>query len=518
MQAASPEPVPAPDPSRRPAEDLERLAGGAAISLAGRLVNAALVFAYGIVIARWLGASDAGTLLLALALVRIVEPVCRLGLDLGSVHFVAIAQGAGLPGAVRPTVRRALALSLVLTVAAAVAAFLAAPALSRAFGQPALEPVIRVLALGLPFTTTAAMWLAALLGLKDVARNTIGEKVVVPGLNLLACVLLLAAGAGLAGASAAYVVAAALAVPFIWRQFDAIAPRAASAAPVATPRELLRFSAPVVLVVLCKELLVWTDTLMLGLWRPSSEVGIYGSAMRTALLVGMITASFSAIFVPSISELYHRGELARLAQLYKSVGKWTFLATLPLFFALVLLAPEVLRLFGPDFPAGADALRLLALSHLLAAAGGAVTFMLAMTGRQNLVVLNAATACVLNVLFLAVLVPPLGMLGAAAASCLSTALFNAAALLQVRHLLGMQPYHAGYLRLLAAGCTAFALALAFKAAVGEIHYLAAIVLHGGVCFVLYALLVYALCRDADDELVISRVRRRLGRPDREETP
>ena len=498
------------DPEERPSDrDLGVLASGAGISLLGRIANGGLVFAYGVVLARLLEVRDVGAMLLGLTLIRVAELLSRMGLEFGALHFVAIANGDGRSSIVRATVRNAVRFGLLFSVFVSLGLVAGAPVLARVFELPELAVVLRTLALSLPLTSTTMILLAALLGLKEVVKNTLGEKIALPGINLILCTLLLAAGLELNGASMAYVAAALFTMPLAAYFFHRSAPLARSPSAPVPAMELLRFSVPVVLVVMCTDLLAWTDTIMLGLLRPADEVGIYGSAMRVAIIAGMFTASFCALFVPTISDLYNRGEMRQLGYLYKAVGKWIFLATLPVFFVVMLLAPNLMLLFGPAYVPGSAPLVVLTLTQLVAACGGAVSFMLMMSGRQKLILVDALFACVLNLALNAALIPRFGMLGAASATCISIAAFNAMALVQVWRTMEMHPYHWGYAKILAVGAIAFLAVSWLRSEFGASGSATEFALYSAGYLALYLVILLATGMDAEDKVILDKLRRKL---------
>lgn len=492
-------------------KDLQGIAGGTGLSLLGRVANGGLSFLYGIVVARLLDIQSVGVLMLALAVIRIAEFVGRMGLELGTLHYVAILAGKADIAAVRGTVRNAL--RMVVMFGLALAGILAACAtpMSALFGMPDLAGVIQILSVSLVPTSLTMILLAALLGLKQFGYNTICERIVLPAANLVICGALLLAGFGILGASVAYVAAALLTLPLAARYFARSAPQASGVGAPIAAFELLRFSAPLVLVIILTQLLFWTDILMLGLLREASEVGIYSAAVRTAFAANMIVAAANQIFAPTISHLYHQGDLPHLQALFKTVSKWMFLATLPVVMILLLLSEEILRLFGPTFAAGKTALMILALTQLVDASTGASTFMLTMSGRLKLMVFNTGAAFVLNVALNALLVPRYGMEGAAAATFLALGAFQLLALVQTRWTMGMHPYNLGYLKPLAAGIVAFAVVGVVKSWVGEMPYLLAIVAYSVGYAVLYLGALFMAGFPKEDEFVLSAFRDKLRR-------
>jgi O-antigen/teichoic acid export membrane protein len=492
-------------------KDLQAIAGGTGLSLLGRVINGGFSFLYGIVLARLLDIHSVGVMMLALAIIRIAEFVGRMGLELGTLHYVAILAGKGNIAAVRGTVRNALRMVVMFGLGLAGILAVCATLMSVMFEMPDLAGVIRILSVSLVPTSMTMILLAALLGLKQFGYNTICERIILPAANLVICGALLLAGFGIVGASVAYVAAALLTFPLAARYFGRSAPPADRAGTPIASSELLRFSAPLVLVIILTQMLFWTDIVMLGLLRDASEVGVYSAAARTAFAANMIVAAANQIFAPTISHLYHRGDLTHLEALFKTVSKWMFLATLPAVMLLLLLSEEVLHLFGPAFVAGKTALIILALAQLVDASTGTATFMLTMSGRLKLMVFNTGIALVLNVALNALLVPRFGIDGAAAATFLALGAFQMLALIETRWTLGMHPYSVGYLKPLAAGIAAFAIVGAVKDAVGEMPYMLAIVVYSAGYAVVYLGALFVAGFPKEDELVLSAIKGKLRR-------
>lgn len=493
-------------------QDLRSIASGTGLSMLGRVVNGGLSFLYGVVIARLLDVHSVGVIMLALTLIRIAEFIGRMGLELGVLHHVAILAGRGDLAAVRGTVRNGIRLVMVFSAALAVLLALGATPMAAIFDMPDLAGLMRLLSLSLVPTSITMILLAGLLGLRHYAANTITERMVLPAANLGLCVVLLLAGAGVVGAGWAYMAAALLTLPLAARYFARAVPRCAQPGTAVSSRELLRFSAPALMVIVLTQLLFWADIVMLGLLRSATEVGIYSAAARTAFVANMIVAAAGQIFAPTISSLYSRGDLAQLEALYKTVGKWIFLVTSPVVALLLLLPGDILSAFGPAFTAGSTALMILALSQLVDAATGTSTFMLTMSGRLRLMVLNTGTAFALNVALNALLVPRYGIDGAAAATFVALGVFQLMALLQTRMKLGMHPYSAGYLKPLLAAVVAFAMVAAGKAVIGPMPGVLAIIGVTLAYLAIYTSLLALAGIDREDRLVLGTFIDKLRRP------
>jgi O-antigen/teichoic acid export membrane protein len=122
----------------------------------------------------------------------------------------------------------------------------------------------------------------------------------------------------------------------------------------------------------------------------------------------------------------------------------------------VVFGPVVLRIFGAEFVAGGTALLILSLAMLVDLSTGNVTVMLLMGGKSSWNLLNALGALVLNVGLNLLLVPRVGIAGAALAWAASIVFENLAAIIELRILLRLNPFGRGWW--LAAGQSALCFA------------------------------------------------------------
>jgi O-antigen/teichoic acid export membrane protein len=220
---------------------------------------------------------------------------------------------------------------------------------------------------------------------------------------------------------------------------------------------LLRFGALRAPATLFSQLIFWTDLFVLSiLWNDegvagASAVGVYGAVLRVGQALFLFLTSVSLTFSPFVADLHHRGERDRLDALYKNVTRWTLAATIPLLLVLAILPSETLRVFGPEFTAGADALRILIVGMIVPVTVGTVGFILIMAGRTGWDLLVYVGAFGLDVAVALSLAGPdrLGIRGAALAQALTLSCSAVARLLLVRRFLGIWPFDGAWLRLLA---------------------------------------------------------------------
>jgi O-antigen/teichoic acid export membrane protein len=171
----------------------------------------------------------------------------------------------------------------------------------------------------------------------------------------------------------------------------------------------------------------------------TTDAGIYALAFNIAFLVALPRTAVNALFAPAISGLFVRKDLAALQALATQTAVWTLLGAACIALPLALLAEPLLGWFGPDFTAGASALRWLLLGQVVAAGAGSQLYLLTMTGHEYsaavLMLLNAAV----NATLCAVLIHFFGLTGAALGSAISLILWNAAMAVLIWRLLHLVP-------------------------------------------------------------------------------
>ena len=244
--------------------------------------------------------------------------------------------------------------------------------------------------------------------------------------NLVLIVVFYLLGAQVLGAAVAYVISmvvcSVLAVVYLRKIFPQIADREVPA--VFESRALFRVSVPMIVANVARKMDTWTSTLVIGVFATAGAVGIYNSAARTAVLGSLVLVAFNSIFSPMVAELHQRGLMQDLDVLYKDVSRWVFTFGLLFFLGTVLLARDMLAVFGPEFVSGWVVLVIIAAAQLFSTSVGSTQRILAMTGRQVMLMYVTVGSVVLNVVLNLLLVPHYGMVGSGVARAATTVIDN----------------------------------------------------------------------------------------------
>jgi O-antigen/teichoic acid export membrane protein len=119
-------------------------------------------------------------------------------------------------------------------------------------------------------------------------------------------------------------------------------------------------------------------------------------------------------------------------------GRLSLLAALPVAVFLIVLGQPILSLvFGEAYGVGGTALGILCAGQLANAATGSLTLILNMTGHERDTVMGLGSAAIVNVILNLLLIPRFGIEGAAAATAISVAAWNALLLRKLHARLGI---------------------------------------------------------------------------------
>ena len=171
-------------------------------------------------------------------------------------------------------------------------------------------------------------------------------------------------------------------------------------------------------------LINWTDTLMLGIWRPESEVGVYSVAMRLSLIVGMGLMAAGTVAAPQYAQQFHRGDFSGMQALGRRTTRQALILALGPFTILMIGGAWLLEFFGAGFDIGRTALIILLCGQLAQVYCGGIGYLMQMAGLEKAYRNVVLAGVLLNAVLNAWMIPWLGIEGAATASAITLASWN----------------------------------------------------------------------------------------------
>jgi O-antigen/teichoic acid export membrane protein len=268
------------------------------------------------------------------------------------------------------------------------------------------------------------------------------------------------------------------------------APGPAEATHQSLGAEFWRFTAPRALQGTFQVVILWLDILLVGAIVSRYAAGVYAAVSKLAMVGTFVLEGNRLAIGPQLSALMARREYDRAAALFQTATRWLMLASWPLYLAFAIFPAVVLGIFGTRYTAGAAALAVLSLAMLVNLGTGNVTVVLLMGGKSSWSAINAGAALIVNIGLNLLLLPHIGILGAAIAWGASIIVDNVTAMIELRFVLGLAPFGPGYglAAALTVGCFGTT-GLAVRAVLGET--LPALVLALAVGMAAFAAVLYA---------------------------
>ena len=396
------------------------VSGSFGVQLAG------LVFSLGssVLLARALGPAGYGYYAFALASLEFLKVPVVYGHPLLIQRELALHSVDGDWGVIRGLLRRTS--QAILLISLVLCGLLAAWVMwsGTADDVPQRRDTFLVTLLLLPLLGLSSMRSGALNGLHRVGQSLIADNIVRPLLaSTMLAILWLGADMTIGPVRAMLIQLGAVAGAFLVGHL--LLARAMSAdltrhRPVYHTRAWLAAAWPFMLTGGAFAAWGSIGVLALSWFRPPAEVGFYRVATLIGGLALMPITAFSLTVSPTIARLHAAGKQRQLQTVItlSTLALVAINATALAIFAIV--GHTLLRLtFGAPYEAAYLAVIVILIGHLLYAGIWSVLNILDMSGHQRFSLLSLLSAALLNLLLTPLLIPTLGMVGAALATSAS---------------------------------------------------------------------------------------------------
>ncbi len=421
-----------------PSVDVAGIARGGGANLFGAIVSQVGALAVTILLARSLGKAAVGVYAQVFAFLPLLGLLSLAGFRAGMTRFVAMYRATGDDPAVVGTVRLGLTASGTAGLACGVALALASDPLARLLDEPDAAEPLRIVAIALPFHVLTEAALSATQGFRTMRWFAGIGLVLEPAVRTAATFVFVAAGLGVPGALGAVVVSNVLACAAACVALARMMPRPRD--PVRYPvGEVFSFSVVSWVASLAATGITYVDVLIIGSLMSSADVGLYQVATRTVMIAYATMLPVVQAVSPRLADAHGRGDRAALHGTYRIATSWIIRSSLPVFVILVTFPGDVLALFGDPFRAGATVTVVLSAGKLVDAATGPCGLVLNMAGRVRTNMVNNVVALALDVALDLLLVPRMGIAGAAVSWAVTLVVVNLARALQVERAFGFRP-------------------------------------------------------------------------------
>jgi len=426
---------------------LQKIARGAGITIVGTVISLVLGFASRALIARGMSVSDYGLFTLTTTIIALALTVATLGIPSSmprQVPYYLHRKREEFPH----LISTATFLMMLSGITLSLLLFLFSGFIAQLFTDTRISWTLKIATLASPFLLLTSYIISVTLGLGRVREKFYYQQLFKPLLWLIGIAALYIIGLNVERLIYLWVVLNVLI--FLFLAIDVEKLNFLHLKPsfnTKIARELIVFSLPLMLSGILWTIMTMMDTLMVGHYLPSSEVGIYNAAIPLAKLLSFFLMAINTLYIPMATPLYARGKSKELKRLYQVVTKWIFLGTLP-FFVVIFVFPETSLelIFGSKYLSAGLTLQILAIGFMIHALLGPNGLTLTVIGETKFLTFSNSLAVVTDLILNILFIPLWGIEGAALATVISYLIVNVANSIKLYKRVKIQPFNPAYSR------------------------------------------------------------------------
>ena len=461
------------DEARPDEAGISTVARRGTLNLVGACVSGLLNFALVVIVTRTLHTVGAGLFFEATSVFVLAGAAASFGSDTALVRFISQDRAKGITEHIRRHIMVAVVPSAFFALIIGALLFWLAPELASYFEitpglkhNPEFVLMIRVLAVFLPVYVTYLNGLAATVGFGSMVPTNVVDRLMTSALQPIAVFIaadLALGGGGIVAAWAAPILLGLIPI-YLWlRRLGKKAgvrldPGGSRHTVPGTPgKDFWFFAAPRGVASIFQIGQDRIGILLVGALSTAAAAGVFAAAARWLIAGNVFADALNLGIQPTMAEHLARRDYASAGRLYQVTTGWMMLVSGPIYLSMAIFPAVLLRPFGNGFDSGAPALTVLAIGTFAAAATGSVTVILLMGGKSSWNLFNTSVALGADVVIGVLLIPHLGLIGAAISTDVALLIANVLPVIQVHGLYGMHPFGRGFWVALTASLGCFAL-------------------------------------------------------------
>jgi O-antigen/teichoic acid export membrane protein len=430
------------------------------LNLVGAVVNGLLSYALVVIVARTLHTVGAGLFFEATSIFILAGAAAKFGSDTALVRFISQDRAKGMTDHIRRHIMVGVVPAFFFALITGALLFWFAPEFASVFElapglkhNPELVHMIRVLAAFLPVYVTFLDGLAVTVGLGSMVPNNVVNNFMVSALQPVAVFIAvdLALGDGAIVAAWAVPMLLGLIPIYLWMVRLAkkagvrLGPRGSRRTVTGTPgKDFWFFSMPRGVASIFQVGQDRVGILLVGALSTAAGAGVFAAAARWLIAGSVFSDALNLGIQPTMAEHFARRDYASAGRLYKVTTGWVVLVSGPMYLAMSIFPAVLLRPFGHGFHDGAAALTVLAIGAFAGAVTGSNTVILLMGGRSSWNLFDTILALGADVVIAILLIPHLGLIGAAISTDVAILLANVVPVIQIYRFYGMHPFGLGF--------------------------------------------------------------------------
>ena len=430
--------------------DFSELFKKGGLSFLFRLGGQIMGFLLTLIIARYFGASGLGDYVLAIIVLRVFAMISKLGVDTTSIRVIASFASQNKFKSIKYFRKKIVLLLIATTLVFSAIMYFNAVLLASFIGaNPEYIKLNSFLVLPMTFFI---LHYQSLRGLKKIAEFSFFYRMSETLFTIVSILVIMQFNKDASVPIYGYVTSICIVsiLTFIsynyWFKVKSKEGMNEQELDLMPLKNILAISMPLMFAQSVQFIMAWTDKLMIGNMMTSQDVGIYHIAFKLSMFASIGLMAINSIAAPKFAELYAKQDFYGLKKVVNQSTKLIFWSTIPLV-AIFFIFPEfLLGIFGDKFKIGVTAFIFLSCGRLISSFSGSVGNLLQMTGRQVIFMNILFVGAILNLVLNYLLIPKMGIEGAALASMISLSTWNLVMVYFVKREFGFYTFYIPFIK------------------------------------------------------------------------
>lgn len=387
------------------------------------------------IIARYLGPEGFGLFSMAIIIGDISQIIASFGINSALVKFVA--EHKENKSKVSSLFSSAFFTILIIGVITSIVLFVFSDALASIFNMSSLSLLLKIYASALPFMLAHGVIISLLMGLREM-RYFAFIRILGAFLALMLILAFLMIGFGVKGAMLGTVLAVIVAVGVAIVIVKKIVHFTLSNYGKNT-KILASFGSRLVSASMIGYIYTYVDTLMIGYFLTSTDVGYYETATSLSRFFWLVPNAIGIVAYPAISEYWAKKDIRAINKLVDKTTKYSSCILIFAGMVVIFFAKDIISfIFTSEFLPAVLPLSILIIGTVTSGTLRSLGSIFAGVGRPDLTLKVTAIVSVGNALLNACLIPRYGIVGAATATTAARVLFVIIAVYLIRKVVAIK--------------------------------------------------------------------------------
>jgi len=422
----------------------------------GVITSKVLAYVYRIVIARYFGPEVYGLFCLIIIILGMIITFSALGLLGGLSRFIPQYRGKKENNKISYLFNFTTKILFITSIISAILLFFLSHFIAiNIFHNPELESLLKILSFFVPIAVLSSPFLEAIRSYELISSYSFIYNILQNIIRVLTLIVLVTIGFKSSSVVISYCLGflAVLICSYLICRYKIpelfVKSKLSQKDRQVVRKNFFSYSLPLFFFGIVSTLLYWIDSFFLGYFKGAGSVGFYNAAVPIAMFLLIMPELFIQLFFPMINRHYSNKKFELIKQLSKQLGKWIFMANLPIFILIFIFPGAVINiLFGNQYLIAENALRILVFGSFIVSIAVISSNLLSMAGKSKLVLADMVLATIANIVLNIILIPmpfilgvdnSLGINGAAIATTLSLVFLNLLFFFQAKKYLGIMP-------------------------------------------------------------------------------